>query len=67
LLLKETANPKIAIPRNVEDVLGLATDVFAKHTTDGASSPLLNLDGIDWAEVGPTIPKALGLHKQAEK
>lgn len=58
---------RIAIPRNVEDVLSLGTDVFTKHMDDGASSPLLNLDGVDWAVVGPTIPTALSLHKQAEK
>jgi len=26
---------RIAIPRNVEDVLDLATEVFTKHTYDG--------------------------------
>ncbi|HZK96188.1 MAG TPA: hypothetical protein VFC67_18460 [Prolixibacteraceae bacterium] len=57
---------RIAIPRNVGDVLDLATDVYTKHMNDGASSPLLKLDGIDWAEIGPTIPIALTLHKQAE-
>jgi len=58
---------RIAIPRNVGDVLDLATDVYTKHTNDGASSPLLNLDGVDWTVVGPTIPTALSLHKQAER
>ena len=57
---------RIEIPRNVEDVLDLASDVYKKHTNDGASSPLFNLDGIDWAVIGPTIPTALNLHKQAE-
>ena len=58
---------RIAVPRNVEDVLDLATDVFAKHTDDGEASPLLKLDGVNWAVVGPTIPTALALHKQAER
>jgi len=57
---------RIVVPRNVEDVLNLATDVFTKHTDDGASSPLLNLDGIDWNVVGPTIKTALGIHRDAE-
>ena len=58
---------RIEVPSNVEDVLSLGTEVFTKHTNDGASSPLLNLDGVDWAVVGPTIPMALGLHQKAEK
>jgi len=58
---------RIAIPRNVEDVLSLGTEVFTKHTNDGESSPLLHLDGVDWAVVGPTIPTALSLHQKAEK
>lgn len=28
---------RIAIPRNVEDVLDLATEVFTKHTNGGVS------------------------------
>jgi len=58
---------RIEVPRNVEDVLDLGTEVFTKHINDGALSPLLNLDGVDWAVVGPTIPTALGLHQKAEK
>ena len=58
---------RIELPHNPKDVLNLATDIFTKHTNDGESSPLLHLDGVDWAVVGPTIPTALGLHQKAEK
>jgi len=57
---------RIELPHNPKDVMNLATDIFAKHQDDGESSPLLNLDGIDWAVIGPTIPTAQNLHKQAE-
>lgn len=57
---------RIELPHNPKDVLNLAATIFEKHTDDGDSSPLLKLDGIDWAVIGPTIPTALNLHKQAE-
>jgi len=58
---------RIAVSRNVGDVLGLADSVYQKHTADGTASPLLNLDGIDWSVVGPTIPTALAKHREAER
>lgn len=58
---------RIAVSRNVGDVLSLAGSVFQKHMADGTASPLLNLDGISWSVVGPTIPTALAKHREAER
>ena len=58
---------RIAVSRNIEDVLNLADSVYKKHQADGPASPLLNLDGISWGVVGPTLPKAMELHKEAER
>lgn len=58
---------RIAVSRNVGDVLGLADSVFQKHTADGTASPLLNLDGISWGVVGPTIATALAKHREAKR
>jgi len=58
---------RIAVSRNVEEVLSLADSVYKKHQADGPASPLLNLDGISWDAVGSSIPKALEFHKEAER
>jgi hypothetical protein len=58
---------RIEVSRNVGDVLSLADSVYQKHTADGTASPLLNLDGISWSVVGPTIATALAKHRQAER
>ena len=58
---------RIAVSRNVEDVLNLADSVYKKHQADGSASPLLNLDGISWGIVGLTLPKAMEMHKEAER
>lgn len=57
---------RISISQNVEEMLNLASRVYGKHQADGATSPLSNLDGINWAVVGPTITAALDKHHEAE-
>ena len=57
---------RIVISQNAGEMLNLASKVYAKHLADGAASPLINLDGIQWNVVGPTIETALSKHRQAE-
>ena len=60
------ANSRIDIPRNVEELLDLASDVHKKHLADGEASPLKSLQDYDWAVEGPKIQLALVKHKEAE-
>lgn len=57
---------RIPISHNPKKMLTMAADVYKKHEEEGASSPLLILDGTDWKVIGPTIEQALALHKEAE-
>jgi hypothetical protein len=57
---------RIEISANAEEGLDLAQKVFDKHLADGSRSILLELDGMDWAVVGPTIAPCLADHKEAE-
>jgi len=57
---------RIPISHNPKKMLTMAADVYKKHEEEGASSPLLILDGTDWKVIGPTIELALALHKEAE-
>ena len=57
---------RIFVSRNPDELFTLAAQVFEKHQKDGNASPLLHLNGFDWAETGPTIDEALALHRNAE-
>ena len=57
---------RIVISQNAGEMLNPASKVYAKHLADGATSPLSNLDGIQWNVVGPSIETVLGKHQQAE-
>lgn len=57
---------RIEISQNVEEMLNLASKVYGKHQIDGDASPLLNLDGTNWNDVGPRINPALAKHHEAE-
>ena len=57
---------RIAISNNPKEILTLATKVYQKHKADGASSPLSNLDGIDWSAIGATIEPASALQSEVE-
>lgn len=57
---------RIEISANVTEGLKLAQKVYDKHLADGDRSILTELDGLDWAVVGPTIAPCLADHTQAE-
>ncbi len=57
---------KVDVPRNVEELLTLASDVYAKHVSDGPSSPLNHLGDFNFDQIGPNLVPALAKHKEAE-
>lgn len=57
---------RIEISANVTDGLALAKKVYEKHLADGARSILAELDGLDWAVIGPRIAPCLANHQEAE-
>ena len=58
---------RVEISQNVEEMLDLASTIYEKHESDGAASPLLNLDGTSWKEIGPMIKPTLAKHREAEE
>ena len=61
---KKVQRIRFDIPQNPKKKLNLASKINAKHTSDGNSSILINLD---WTTQGANIPIALQHHKNAEK
>lgn len=57
---------RVAITKNIEEMLDLAAKIYAKHLEDGADSYLHHLEGSNWDEIGPTISEVLIDHQQAE-
>jgi hypothetical protein len=57
---------RIEISANVTDALTLAKKVYDKHLADGGRSILTELEGLDWAVIGPRIDPCLANHKEAE-
>lgn len=57
---------RIEISANVTDGLALAKKVYDKHLADGDRSILAELDGLDWAVIGPRIAPCLANHQEAE-
>ena len=57
---------RINISANVPEGLALAKKVYTKHLADGATSPLTDLDGVDWRVSGPKINTCLAKHEEAE-
>ncbi|MFC4231214.1 hypothetical protein ACFOW1_04890 [Parasediminibacterium paludis] len=57
---------RIEIPKNPEEQLKLAGNIYKKHTDDGADSVLKVMKDFKWDAVGPNIPLALAKHKEAE-
>ncbi|MDX1942894.1 MAG: hypothetical protein SFU99_20185 [Saprospiraceae bacterium] len=57
---------RVAITKNIEEMLDLAAKIYAKHQEDGADSYLHHLEGANWNEIGPIIPEVLANHQQAE-
>lgn len=58
--------PRVAIPRNVEQLLALAKLIAQKHAADGATSVLNGLQDYSWTTLAPTIQTCLAKHQQAE-
>jgi len=61
-------NPKVRvdIPTNPSDKLNLVGRINAKHTSDGTSSLLNNMQTHRWDVNGPEVANALTFHQQAE-
>jgi hypothetical protein len=64
--MAKTTKGRVLIPRNVEESLKLAQTVYEKHKSDD-SSLLKNIDGLDWAVIGPKISECLQKHTEAEE
>lgn len=60
------SKPRVNIPTNPAQKLDLAARVYAKHTADGANSPLNAMQYHKWDANGPEVANALTLHQQAE-
>ncbi len=65
--MANTTKGRVSVPKNVPDALSLAKKVFQKHTADGATSPLNELEDYKWSSIGPNIALAQAKHDQAEK
>lgn len=59
--------PRVNIPTNPAQELDLASKIYAKHTADGATSPLNSMQTHTWTENGPQVANAATLHQQAEE
>ena len=58
---------KVSIPRNVEELLTLANNIYTKHLADGAASPLTQLEDFNLDTIGPNLQLALAMHNEAEE
>lgn len=61
------APARVFIPRNPSELLSLAESIYTKHKTDGANSPLNQLEDDNWTENGAKITKAKALDAQAKQ
>jgi len=60
------AKVRIPLPTNPKQQLELGATIYAKHQTDGSSSPLAGLNA-QWAALGPQLASALNAHERAEQ
>jgi len=58
---------RVTIPKNAEELLDLATNIYAKHTELGADSPLNSMQSHKWTDNGPNVAACLAKHKLAEE
>jgi hypothetical protein len=58
---------RVNIPKNTEELLDLAANVYQKHTDLAVASPLNAMVSHKWSDNGPNIAQCLQLHKQAEE
>lgn len=64
--MAKTTKGRVSVPKNVPGALTLAAKVYKKHTDDGATSPLNELEDYKWSNIGPNIELAQKKHDQAE-
>jgi hypothetical protein len=60
------AKARIPLPRNASEMLKLGQDIYKKHQSDGAASPLTGISA-EWGAVGALIPAAQQAHLEAEE
>lgn len=58
---------RIEIPKNIDDQLTLAEDIYKKHMADGASSVLKVMKDFNWDAAGPNIANARASHNEAKE
>lgn len=58
---------RVLIPSNPKENLDLARAIFSKHITEGGSSPLLQLQGVEIALTSSKIEPAIAQHDIAEE
>ncbi len=58
---------RIKRPASPKKLLDLAAAIYQKHLADGSASPLYNLEGINWDEIGPMAIQASEHHNKAEE
>jgi hypothetical protein len=58
---------RVNIPKNTEELLDLAAQVYERHTYLAATSPLSAMVSHKWADNGPNVAPCLLLHKKAEE
>lgn len=61
------SRPRVKIPKNPEELLALASKVYAKHTNMLVTSPLNALQSHTWEVNGPQLLMASAFHQQAEE
>ena len=64
--MAKKVNVRVSIPKNVQELLELSSNVYAKHVADGSSSPLNALQDVKWETIGPKIAVGLQKHFEAE-
>ena len=58
---------RVNIPKNAQELLDLAANVYTKHTELGTASPLNAMVSHKWTDNGPKVADCITLHKQAEE
>jgi hypothetical protein len=61
-----TTKMRVDIPKGAEDLIDLGEDIYKKHQTEGATSPLNQLVDYTWEVEGPKLSQAKEKHLEAE-
>ena len=65
--MSKRTSGRIKRPASPKELLDLAAAIYQKHIADGPGSPLYNLEGINWDEIGPMVAQASEHHNKAEE